>query len=90
MALTQQIQIINKLGLHARASSKFTQLAGRYTSEIWISRNGRRVNAKSIMGVMMLAAAKGSTVELDITGDDEQEAMEALVALINNRFDEAE
>ena len=90
MALTQQIQIINKLGLHARASSKFTQLAGRYTSEIGISRNGRRVNAKSIMGVMMLAAAKGSTVELDITGDDEQEAMEALVALINNRFDEAE
>lgn len=90
MALTQQIQIINKLGLHARASSKFTQLAGRYNSEIWISRNGRRVNAKSIMGVMMLAAAKGSTVELDITGDDEQEAMEALVALINNRFDEAE
>ncbi len=90
MALTQQIQIINKLGLHARVSSKFTQLAGRYTSEIWISRNGRKVNAKSIMGVMMLAAAKGSTVELDITGDDEQEAMEALVALINNRFDEAE
>ena len=85
-----QVEIINKLGLHARASSKCTQLAGRYASEIWISRNNRRVNAKSIMGVMMLAAAKGSKVDLEAHGDDEDAALAALVALINNRFDEAE
>ena len=85
-----QVEIINKLGLHARASSKFTQLAGRYASEIWISRNTRRANAKSIMGVMMLAAAKGSKVELEAHGDDEDAALAALVALINNKFDEAE
>ena len=85
-----QVEIINKLGLHARAASKFTQLAGRYASEIWISRNNRRVNAKSIMGVMMLAAAKGSKVDLEAHGDDEDAALAALVALINNRFDEAE
>ncbi len=85
-----QVEIINKLGLHARASSKFTQLAGRYASEIWISRNNLRVNAKSIMGVMMLAAAKGSKVDLEAHGDDEDAALAALVALINNRFDEAE
>ncbi len=85
-----QVEIINKLGLHARASSKFTQLAGRYASEIWISRNNRRVNAKSIMGVMMLAAAKGSKVDLEAHGNDEDAALAALVALINNRFDEAE
>ena len=85
-----QVEIINKLGLHARASSKFTQLAGRYASEIGISRNNRRVNAKSIMGVMMLAAAKGSKVDLEAHGDDEDAALAALVALINNRFDEAE
>ncbi len=85
-----QVEIINKLGLHARASSKFTHLAGRYASEIWISRNNRRVNAKSIMGVMMLAAAKGSKVDLEAHGEDEDAALAALVALINNRFDEAE
>ena len=85
-----QVEIINKLGLHARASSKFTQLAGRYASEICISRNNRRVNAKSIMGVMMLAAAKGSKVDLEAHGEDEDAALAALVALINNRFDEAE
>ncbi|KJV27140.1 phosphocarrier protein HPr [Aquitalea magnusonii] len=88
--LRVEIQIINKLGLHARASSKFTQLASRFKSDVGIARNGRRVNGKSIMGVMMLAAAKGATVELDVDGPDEQEALDALVALINNRFDEAE
>lgn len=86
----QAIEIINKLGLHARASSKFTQTASRFRAEVWITRNGRRVNGKSIMGVMMLAAAKGSTVELETNGEDEEQAMAALVELINNRFDEAE
>ena len=85
-----EIEIINKLGLHARASSKFTQIASRFKAEVWIARNGRRVNGKSIMGVMMLAAAKGATVELETNGEDEDLAMAALVELINNRFDEAE
>jgi phosphocarrier protein len=88
--IKRNITISNKLGLHARASAKLTKLAGSFKSEIHMSRNGRRVNAKSIMGVMMLAAAKGSTVELEVHGEDEERAMEALVALINNRFDEAE
>ncbi|KUM02018.1 HPr family phosphocarrier protein [Chromobacterium subtsugae] len=88
--LRSEVEIINKLGLHARASSKFTQLASRYKSDIFIARNNRRVNGKSIMGVMMLAAAKGAKVELEISGEDEQQALEALIALINNRFDEAE
>ena len=85
-----QIEIINKLGLHARASSKFTQTASRFRAEVWIARNGRRVNGKSIMGVMMLAAGKGAQVELETSGEDEEAAMAALVELINNRFDEAE
>lgn len=85
-----QVEIINKLGLHARASSKFTQLAGRYASEIWISRNNRRVNAKSIMGVMMLAAGMGTEVELETNGEREQEAMDALLALIADKFGEGE
>ena len=85
-----EVEIINKLGLHARASSKFTQLASRFNSEIFIARNNRRVNGKSIMGVMMLAAAKGSFVELEVDGDDEQTALQALVELIQNKFDEAE
>lgn len=85
-----QVEIINKLGLHARASSKFTQLAGRYASEIWISRNNRRVNAKSIMGVMMLAAGLGSTVEIECDGPREEDAMKALLALINDKFGEGE
>jgi phosphocarrier protein len=85
-----EVEIINKLGLHARASSKFTQLASRFSSDIFIARNNRRVNGKSIMGVMMLAAAKGSCVELEVSGDDEDAAMLALVELINNRFEEAE
>jgi phosphocarrier protein HPr len=86
----RQIEIVNKLGLHARASAKLTQLAGRYRSEVWISRDGRRVNAKSIMGVMMLAAAKGSVVILEIDGPDENEALSALVQLIEGRFEETE
>jgi phosphocarrier protein HPr len=88
--LRQDIEIVNRLGLHARASAKLTQLASSYQSEVWMSRDGRRVNAKSIMGVMMLAAAKGSSVELETQGPDEQAAMEALVALINDKFGEGE
>ncbi len=86
----QEVEIINKLGLHARASTKLTQTASQFASEVWIERNGRRVNAKSIMGVMMLAAGKGSIVTLEAAGKDEQAAMEALVGLINNRFGEPE
>lgn len=88
--MKQEIEIINKLGLHARASTKLTQTASQFASEIWIERNGRRVNAKSIMGVMMLAASKGSVVTLEVIGSDEAAAMEALLALINNRFGEPE
>lgn len=88
--MKHEIEIINKLGLHARASTKLTQTASQFNSDIWIERNGRRVNAKSIMGVMMLAASKGSIVTLETTGADEPAAMEALVALINNRFGEPE
>jgi len=88
--LQQDIEIVNKLGLHARASAKLTQMAGQFKSEIWIARNERRVNAKSIMGVMMLAANKGSTVHLEIDGADESEAMQALEALIAGRFGEGE
>jgi phosphocarrier protein len=82
--------IINKLGLHARASAKLTQLANRYASEVWLTRNGRRVNAKSIMGVMMLAAGKGATITIETEGHDADAALEALTALIANRFDEGE
>ena len=88
--LQQDIEIVNKLGLHARASAKLTQMAGQFKSEIWIARNERRVNAKSIMGVMMLAANKGSTIHLEIDGADEGEAMQALAALIAERFGEGE
>jgi phosphocarrier protein len=86
----QEAEIINKLGLHARASAKLTQTAGAYASSVWLSRNGRRVNAKSIMGVMMLAAAKGSKVTIETDGPDESEAMKALLALIADRFGEGE
>lgn len=82
--------ISNKLGLHARASSKLTKLAGSFACEVWMSRNGRRINAKSIMGVMMLAAGLGSQVEIETDGADEQAAMDALVALINDKFGEGE
>ena len=88
--MKQEIEIINKLGLHARASTKLTQTASQFSSEIFIERNGRRVNAKSIMGVMMLAASKGSIVTLEANGADEATAMDALLALINNRFGESE
>jgi phosphocarrier protein HPr len=82
--------ISNKLGLHARASAKLTKLAGSFPCEVWISKGERRVNAKSIMGVMMLAAGIGSEVELETEGDQAQEAMEALLALINDKFGEGE
>ena len=88
--LKQEIEIINKLGLHARASSKLTQTASQFVSDIWIEKNGRKVNAKSIMGVMMLAAAMGSFVTLETNGADEQAAMNALQALINDYFGEGE
>ncbi|OIR10450.1 HPr-like protein Crh [mine drainage metagenome] len=88
--LQQDALIINKLGLHARASAKLTQLASQFPCEVWLSRNGRRVNAKSIMGVMMLAAAKGSSINIETSGDREQEAMTALLALINDYFGEGE
>lgn len=86
----QEAQIINKLGLHARASAKLAQLATQYPCEIWLSRNGKRVNAKSIMGVMMLAAAKGSTLVIETEGEREEEAMAALLTLINDYFGEGE
>jgi phosphocarrier protein len=82
--------ISNKLGLHARASAKFTKLAGSFACEVWMSKGERRVNAKSIMGVMMLAAGLGSTVVVETNGADEQVAMDALLALINDKFGEGE
>lgn len=88
--LQQDAVIINKLGLHARASAKLTQLASGFSCEVMLSRNNRRVNAKSIMGVMMLAAAKGTTIRIETDGADETEAMQALQALINNYFGEGE
>ncbi|MGY4827437.1 HPr family phosphocarrier protein [Sphaerotilaceae bacterium SBD11-9] len=84
------ISISNKLGLHARASAKLTKLAGGFQSDVFMSRNARRVNAKSIMGVMMLAAGVGSEVEIETSGPDEQAAMDALLALINDKFGEGE
>jgi phosphocarrier protein len=81
---------VNKLGLHARAAAKLTHLASGFQSEIWISRSGRRVNAKSIMGVMMLAAGRGSKVKLEAEGEDADAALQALTALIANRFGENE
>ena len=82
--------ISNKLGLHARASAKLTKLAGSFGSEVWMSKGERRVNAKSIMGVMMLAAGMGSTVVVETNGADEQTAMDGLLALINDKFGEGE
>ncbi len=82
--------ISNKLGLHARASAKLTKLAGSFPCEVWIARGDRRVNAKSIMGVMMLAAGIGVTVELETHGEQEQQAMDALVTLMNDKFGEGE
>lgn len=88
--LRQDVEIINKLGLHARASAKFTQLAGTFQSEVWLERNGRRINGKSIMGVMMLAAGKGTSITIETIGDDAEAAMNALVGLINDYFGEGE
>jgi phosphocarrier protein len=86
----ETITISNKLGLHARASAKLTKLAGSFPCEVWISKGERRINAKSIMGVMMLAAGIGSSIELETLGDREQEAMTALCNLINDKFGEGE
>ena len=88
--LERQIEISNRLGLHARASAKLTQTAAGFQAEIWISRNGRRVNGKSIMGVMMLAAARGTTIGLEADGPDEADAMQAIVELIEDKFGEGE
>ncbi len=85
-----EVEIVNKLGLHARASAKLTQAASAYACEVWLERNGRRVNAKSIMGVMMLAAGKGARITIEASGEGEAEALEALRRLIANRFDEGE
>jgi phosphocarrier protein len=87
---TAEVEIVNKLGLHARASAKLTQTATRYRSEVHMERKGRRINAKSIMGVMMLAAAKGSTVKIETEGPDADEAMRAIVELIADKFGEEE
>lgn len=84
------LTILNKLGLHARASAKLTRLAGQFESEIWLIRDSRKVNAKSIMGVMTLAASQGTVIELEISGSDEVQAMVALSALINDFFGESE
>lgn len=88
--LQNELLIKNKLGLHARASAKLSQLAAQYPCEVWLARNGRRVNAKSIMGVMMLAAAKGTSVAIETSGEKEQEAMQAIQALIEDLFGEGE
>jgi phosphocarrier protein len=88
--LQREAEILNQLGMHARASAKLTQVAGQFKSSIWLTRNGKRVNAKSIMGVMMLAAAKGATLHIETDGPDEAAAMQALTELIANCFEEGE
>jgi phosphocarrier protein HPr len=88
--ITKSITVSNKLGLHARASAKLTKAAGAFPCNVWISNGDRRVNAKSIMGVMMLAAGIGSALTIETEGDQEQAAMDALVALFNDKFGEAE
>ncbi len=85
-----EVEIVNKLGLHARASARLTQLAGSFPCEVWMERNGRRINAKSIMGVMMLAAGKGSKVVVDCDGERADEALAALTAMIADKFGESE
>jgi phosphocarrier protein len=86
----REVEIVNKLGLHARASAKLTQTASKFAADVWLSRNGRRVNAKSIMGVMMLAAGKGSRVAIETDGADADLALAALVTLIEDKFGESE
>ena len=88
--MIENTTIVNKLGLHARASAKLTKLAGSFPCEVWLSKGERRVNAKRIMGVMMLAAGVGSQVTLETVGDQEQEAMQALLALMADKFGEGE
>ncbi|MES9958106.1 MAG: HPr family phosphocarrier protein [Sedimenticola sp.] len=88
--IKNDISIINKLGLHARAAAKLVTTAGQFSSEVQLSNNSQQANAKSIMGVMMLAAAQGTVLTLSIDGDDEQEAFDAITALINDRFGEGE
>jgi len=88
--IKENITIINELGLHARAASKFVNTATRFKSEVWLEKDGNKINAKSIMGVMMLAAGKGTELELEINGADEKTCFEALRTLINNRFDEGQ
>ena len=88
--ISQDITIINKLGLHARAASKLVNCAGKFESDVFIDKQGNRVNAKSIMGVMMLAASKGTEIRLDVDGRDETSCMAAITTLITNRFDESE
>jgi phosphocarrier protein len=85
-----EVQIVNKLGLHARASAKLTQVASGFACEVWLTRNGRRVNAKSIMGVMMLAAGKGASITIEAEGKDADAALAALLKLIADKFDEGE
>jgi phosphocarrier protein len=87
---SQSLEIVNKLGLHARAAAKLTQIAAGFASEIWISRSGRRVNAKSIMGVMMLAAGQGTSVLVEASGADANEALAAIAKLVAERFGESE
>ena len=86
----KEVEIVNKLGLHARASAKLTVLAGSFPCEVWMERNGRRINAKSIMGVMMLAAGKGSKVIVETDGERADEALQAIEALIADKFGEGE
>ena len=85
-----EVEIVNKLGLHARASAKLTQMAGQFACEVWLSRNGRKVNAKSIMGVMMLAAGKGTRVGLETNGTDADAALTAILQLVADKFGEGE
>jgi len=87
---SKSLEIVNKLGLHARAAAKLTQVAGGFSSEIWLSRSGRRVNAKSIMGVMMLAAGQGTSVLVEAKGDDAEQAIAAIEKLVAERFGESE
>jgi len=88
--LTENVEIVNVLGLHARASAKLTQLASQFESEVWLTRDQKRVNAKSIMGVMMLAASKGTVLELEVSGPDESDAMNAIKSLVADKFGEGE
>lgn len=88
--VNKEIEIINKLGLHARAAAKLVSLASKFTSEVQLQKNNQEVNAKSIMGVMMLAASQGTRLELFVSGEDEQEALDAIIELINDRFGEGQ